>query len=263
MRQPSDVENDIESWIVDSEKTFKTSFPPKDNKLWVLKYFSARFLEGFLNKKRLVISAGQEYTWGDGLYITPLQHHYSSMIYGRIGIMGWVDPQDVQRVYDASKRKGIQLYQEWIATHYLVQYRLLTTTIHSAHANRILRNNFRRLFKIDLVFFRPDQYNRAYIAPRRDRWFALSDWAGVHAHSTGQTPSFSDKVQKCEWIALIEEEFERSDLLFKDLIGPHSGQPIIFRSVFNRQDLTSQYEQTYQQNLVRGSNPPNILRVRL
>jgi len=249
------IENDVENWIQQSTSTFEHNYKDAGGRVWVLKFFPPRYLRDFFNcGQRLHISVTPGYTWGDGVYVVPLRFHYSTMMFGRIGVMGWIHSRDAQRIYDASLRRGKELYQEWIA-HFAFRYDLLTTTIHAATANRDLRNNFRENFNIDLVVFKPDQENTAYVDRVRDRWFLLSDW--LHR----AVPS--NKVRECEWVAIVEEEFEEETLEhYKHLFGEHLVR--IPLNPLNRPNLTNELTNAWRNQLTRPpGQPPNcIYRVR-
>jgi len=262
----SQIRNDVELWIGDSGARFQREFVETDksgSRLWVLKYIPARFVASFCKDRRLVVSTTPGFTWGDGIYVVPLRFPYSSMMYGRIGVMGWVDAAGL-RVYDATRPRGIELYQEWIQTRTFL-YRLLTTTIHSERVNRVLRNLFRREFEIHVVSFAPDQFNVAYVEPTRDRWLCISDWSGAPQLAPGQRPIASDVVRECEWVAVVTEEFEKSpsQFFFRDLIGPSlvSGP----RHVASRPDIVPALRNSYQTNRANrtsGAQPPSVLLLR-
>ena len=220
-RRLDELQTEIRGWIDQSTLRFHAQFN-EANQIWVLKYFNPAFLAEFLRRKQLVISNSPGVTWGDGLYVTPLLNPYSTMIYGRIGVLGRLENTPVLRAYDATDRKGIELYQEWI-TYSTYLYRLLTTTIHADRANRLLRNAFRRSFQIDITYFRPDQYNRNYVSLSQDHWFVVSDWAGMLSQGPSQRPTFSSRIRGCEWVAVVGEQFQESTWKthFVDLIGPH------------------------------------------
>ncbi|MCC7157100.1 MAG: hypothetical protein IT161_21145 [Bryobacterales bacterium] len=213
------VERDIRNWCATSTPGFRATYV-EAGRVWVLKYFAARFLKSFLSAKQMTVSATPGLTWGDGVYVTPLRHPYSTMMYGRAGVMGWLSWTDAQTAYDATGR-GIDLYLEWIQ-YFRGPYRYLATTLHANLANRVLRNAFRRKFAIDVVFFSPDQYNRAYVNPSTDRWFVVSDWNGVGPQAPGQRPVRSARINECEWVAMVEEEFEESvwKVHYSDLFRP-------------------------------------------
>jgi hypothetical protein len=213
------VENDILSWCATSTSAFQNTYVETD-RVWVLKYIPARFLKSFLSAKQMTVSATPGFTWGDGIYVTPLRHPYSTMMYGRVGVMGWLPWARAQKAYDATGR-GVDLYLEWI--QYLRgPYKYLATTLHANLANRALRNAFRRKFGIDVVFFPPDQFNQVYVNPFTDRWFVVSDWSGVGPQAPGQRPVRSIQIKECEWIAIVEEEFEESvwKVHYSDLFRP-------------------------------------------
>jgi hypothetical protein len=219
------IEQDIEQWISSSAAGFKPFV--ENDRIWVLKFIDVRFLGGFLAKRSLAISATPGFTWGDGIYASPLANAHSMMMYGRAGVMGYLDAADVPRVYDAADPRGVALYQEWIQ-YSPYWYRLLTTTVHADLANRFLRNSFRKAFDIGLVFFPPDQMNSVYVDRKRDRWFLISDWLATGPQAPGQKPTFSSRVRDCRWVAVVGEQFDPSTWKthYTDLIGPylHAGK---------------------------------------
>jgi hypothetical protein len=180
--------------------------PPTDPELsiWVVKYLKPQWLEKFMAAGALGISRTPGYTWGDGVYVTPLAHAYSSAMYGRAGIVGVIQPTDVARVYDALDPRGLDLYQQWISTQ-LTLHRQLTTTIHADVANRELRNIFRTKFRIDLVFFQPDETPAGYSLPG-DTWYCVSDWT---APAPGQSFASSARIRDCRFVAIVGEEFSQ------------------------------------------------------
>jgi hypothetical protein len=201
------VENEIANWCTVSTTAFRKAYIETD-RLWVLKYIPARFLKAFLTSKQMTVSATPGFTWGDGVYVTPLRHPYSTMMYGRAGVMGWLPWTSTQKAYDATGQ-GVDFYLEWIQ-YFRGPYRYLATTLHANLANRALRNAFRRKFAIDVVSFPPDQLNQAYVNPSTDRWFVVSDWSGTGPLAPGQRPARSARIKECEWVAMVEEEFEES-----------------------------------------------------
>jgi hypothetical protein len=264
-RPLDNIETEIETWIKNSTNRFKEPGSPFIDKqqVWVLKFISPRYLGSFLQSKLLAVSATPGFTWGDGVYVTPICNPYSTMMYGRAGILGKIDAAAVTNVFDACDDRGVGLYQEWIQYGTFL-FRQLTTTIHANIANRILRNWFRRRFAIDIVAFPPDQFNRAYVDRTKDRWFVVSDWANVGAQSHGQRPALSRVIKDCEWVALVQEEFEESPakMHFKDLLGPHITPSGIVRIPANRPNLVSTLFQAYTANR-SGVNPaPTIVSIR-
>jgi len=175
-RTLADVESDIRAWIAQSKATFQGQFADPSGETWVLKFFPPQYFASFMQQRKLVISVTPGFTWGDGVYVVPIDHVYSAMIYGRVGVMGWIDKSELSKVYDAADATGLALYREWIQFKPGL-FALLTTTVHAQFANRRLRNAFKKRFEIDLVVFRPDEFNRAYVQPASDRWFVLSDFS--------------------------------------------------------------------------------------
>ena len=219
LRPLAAVENDIRGWCSTSTSAFRPTYVETD-RVWALKYIPARFLKSFLTKKQMTVSATPGFTWGDGVYVTPLRHPYSTMMYGRAGVMGWLPWGVSQVAYDATGI-GVDLYLEWIQ-YFRGPYKYLATTLHANLANRALRNAFRRKFKIDVVFFPPDQFNSAYVNLSTDRWFVVSDWSGAGPQAPGQRPVRSGRIRDCEWVAMVEEEFEESmwKVHYSDLFRP-------------------------------------------
>lgn len=261
-RTLADVESDIDTWILQSGPAFQRQFVDPGGETWVLKFFPPQYLASFMQKRQLVISVTPGFTWGDGVYVVPIDHVYSAMIYGRVGVMGWIHQVNLAQVYDAADPTGLALYREWI--HFKPGlFALLTTTVHAQFANRRLRNAFKRRFKLDLVVFRPDEFNRAYVQPTSDRWFVLSDFSPA-ASVPGATAGFSAKVRDCELVAVGAEEFaiDRSGFVRQDLIGSavHAGSGI--RVAANLPPLGPQLRTVHAQNLSRGAAPPKFLLAR-
>ncbi len=255
-RTLADVDHDVEGWITQSGRTFAANYVDANGQAWMLKFFPPQYLAGFMRFPQLVVSATPGFTWGDGVYVVPLPHVYSAMIYGRVGVMGWIGTADLRRLYDAADPAGLSLYQEWIQFKPGL-IRLLTTTVHSQFANRRLRNAFRRRFNLDLVFFRPDEFNRAYVQPLQDRWCVVSDFSAGTALPAG-TGGFSTKIRDCELVVIGTEEFvvDRSGFVRQDVIGPQVSPPAVAPLASGRPPLTPLLKSTYQSNRTRGSNPP-------
>lgn len=258
-RTLADIEKEIDLWITQSGVTFGNEYLDPSGQAWMLKFFPPQYLAGFMRHPELVISTTPGFTWGDGVYVVPLQHVYSAMIYGRVGVMGWIGKADLARVYDAADPAGVLLYQEWIQFKPGL-FTILTTTVHSQFANRRLRNAFRRRFNLDLVMFRPDEFNRAYVQPMQDRWCVVADFAVGTALPAG-TVGFSKKIRDCELVAIGTEEFvvDRSGFVRQDLIGPQVSPPAAVRLASGRAPLTALLMNTYQSNRNRGSSAPTFV----
>jgi hypothetical protein len=258
-RTLADVEKDVEAWISRSGHAFAKRYVDANGQAWMLKFFAPQYLAEFMRSPKLVISATPGFTWGDGVYVVPLEHAYSAMIYGRVGVMGWIGKSDLRRIYDGTDQTGLSLYQEWIQFKPGL-FTLLTTTVHSQFANRGLRNAFRRRFRVDLVLFRPDEFNRAYVQPAHDCWCVVSDFAPRGTLAAG-TAGFSTRIRECELVAIGTEEFaiDQNGFLRQDLIGPAVAPPTVVRLATGRTSLTATLMSTYRANRIRGVNPPQFL----
>ncbi len=215
------LDRDIDDYIAGpSRQSFDTKFPAASGSRYVIKYLPPIRLKscrhsapGGAGSKRVFAADKPGYTWGDAVYVCPLQRPFSSMFYGRVGVVGTVDPQ---RVYDAADAQGRSYYQDWIRGQ-SKWYDLLTTTIHEEAANRYLRNRFRTHFQLDCVFFRPDQVAPGYANRRQDIWFAITHEAGGRVAS-----GLTDAVSNPEWCVVLCEEFAPATgkLAYGPLLGP-------------------------------------------
>ena len=259
MRTLADIEQDVQGWIHRSSQAFERRYvkpEDKDGRTWFVKFFPPQYLAGFIRRPELVISTTAGFTWGDGVYVVPLDHVRSAMIYGRVGVMGWLDASDRKRVYDAADPAGLALYQEWI--HFKPGlFTLLTTTVHAQFANRRLRNAFRRRFDIDLMMFAPDEFNRAYVRPAQDRWCVVSDFSsGV---VTAGTVGFSAKIRECELVAIGTEEFiaTQNGLFRNETLGPAVDQ--LAGTYYGGTLPATLLRHAYQVNRKRGTSPPQYI----
>lgn len=247
LRDYGELVKDIEQWIADSadfmQNNLSESIKMKEGRkcLGVVKYFKADYLEGFLtgnNRKKIFISSTAGFTWGDGVYLTPLQFPRSGMMYGRVGVLGWFKV-DAKRVYNAIDYRGISLYQEWI-THHIVLYRMLTTTIHSETINRKLRNHFKSQFNIQVVVFRPDELAKGYVDKNKDIWLVISEQSGLRVSESG----FSTQVENCEWVSVIGDEFKQIPFGRRPLLSSHIGSYYVFhQSTFAH---TGTFDESYK-----------------
>lgn len=192
---------EIQRHIVASQSAFAAPLAG-DPKCYVLKWLRPSFLESVQSTGKLFASNIPGYTWGDGVYVVPISCPYSTMIYGRVGIVGTITPS---RVYDATCAKGHLLYQEWVQ-HQWPYASWLATTVHDTLANWYLRNAFKNFFKIDCIMFRPDQLCYPYIDGTSDIWFCVSAWTPAQRTlSSGLT----DAVQSPIWCATCPEKFKK------------------------------------------------------
>jgi hypothetical protein len=249
------LDRDIDDYIAGpSRESFDTKFPVAHGPRYVIKYLPATRLKSFRRSapagggsKRLFAADKPGYTWGDAVYVSPLQSPFSSMFYGCVGVVGTVDPQ---RVFDAADAKGRSYYQEWIRGQ-SKWYELLTTTIHEEVANRYLRNRFRTHFQIDCVFFHPDQVAPGYANRRQDIWFAITHEVGGRVAS-----GLTSAVSNPEWCVVLCEEFAPATgkLAYGPLLGPEwRGRPLGQSRIQQMSPkLESQIIQAYQQIATGG-----------
>jgi hypothetical protein len=207
------LEDQIKDHIRTSVDRFTRTYRDPAGECWVIKYLPPSRLESFLATKLLYASDVPGYTWGDGVYVAPLSAPFSTMMYGRIGIVGHINPS---QVFDAGDRLGRSLYQQWIRYQWR-WYEILTTTVHANVANRHLRNRFREKFRLDCVFFRPDQSCPGYVGPQTDTWFAMTHWTGRKVGA-----GLSSCVVDPRWCVVTAEDFVgiRNDMAFDAVIGP-------------------------------------------
>jgi hypothetical protein len=186
----------------------------EDQKIYVVKYMPPKRVEDFhAAGKKLYASAVAGYTWGDGVYVAPLAEPFTTMMYGRAGVVGHIG---VSHLYDATQPHGRRLYQAWIRFHWR-WYDLLTTTVQANDANRYLRNAFRTRFGIECVLFRPDQFCPGYVGPSSDTWLALS-----HFRNQRIASGITHVVRDAEWCVTVAEEFsvDSKNLVYDAVLGP-------------------------------------------
>lgn len=214
----SGLDHDIDKYITGhSRQSYDQKFSAPQH---VIKYLPPSRLKSFQHSappagggKRLFAADKPGYTWGDAVYICPLKWPFSSMFYGRAGVVGTVSPQ---RVYDSVNPQGVSFYQQWIQRQ-SKWYDLLTTTVHEEVANRYLRNRFRTYFQLDCVFFHPDQIAPPYSDRRQDIWFGITHEVGGRV-ACGLTGA----VAMPEWCVVLCEEFAaaKGKMVYGALLGP-------------------------------------------
>src|SRR5579863_2616311 len=193
-----DIERQIEEYILQGTDAFHPQYSWADARIYAIKYFPTKRLGSFLAAGRKLYASGTAgFTWGDAVYVAPLSAPLTTMMFGRIGVVGRIEPT---RIFDAVQPQGRLLYQAWIRFQWQ-WYNLLTTTLHSSVANRYLRNAFRTKFRIDCVVFRPDQFCPGYVGPNSDTWFAVTHWTDGRAAA-----GLSTAVLDAEWCVVACEE---------------------------------------------------------
>jgi hypothetical protein len=167
-----------------------------------IKYMPARYASGYRgNNSGLRISNTLGFTWGTGVYVTPLRDPLSTALYGRAGIVARFDPRG-WRIFDARDGRNRSLYRNWLENQPTLAAALLT--VHSNFFLHDLRNFFREAFRIDCVLFHPDEIDRLgwYTTPA-DCWMAVADWNGAYL-AEGNSTQFTD----ARLTVIVEEEFE-------------------------------------------------------
>jgi hypothetical protein len=177
-----------------------------NEEILVLKYTSAKHLNAILTKQTLYAAEGW-YTWGDALYVTPVRYPRSTMMYGSVGVAGTFAAKNKVFYNGADQR---DYYQQWIR-YQALEFNLLTTTVHANRANRELRNRFRSAFKLDCVYFRPDEVCAKYSDPQNDLWLAVTHWNSLGQVSTGDSTAITD----LKWVVICCDSFVPKDLGFQ------------------------------------------------
>ena len=138
------VEMDIRAHCASSASNFASlGFTDLAGDIWVLKFMLPKYLSDFQTSHQLRISSTAGYTWGDGVYVVPLSNPYSTMMYGRVGVMGRIAASGLT-YWDARSTNGVHLFQEWIGFQPFL-HRELTTTVRTVRAARLLRNRLYRM----------------------------------------------------------------------------------------------------------------------
>lgn len=182
--------------------TFQTSVDPATGQPLCIKYVASRYARPYLRNigTKLRISDSAGFTWGNGVYATPLGEGVSSAIFGRVGVVGRFDPSPWS-IFDARSVANEDLYLEWLS--YQPMFRKLALTMHANLANQFLRNAFRTRYRIHAVLFHPDQSHFAY-TNANDCWMVISNWSATGLVRRG----LSDKIVDTWASVIIEDEFE-------------------------------------------------------
>lgn len=197
-----ELEQDIQAYIAASGSTLILRNIIESDQLLVLKYMSAHYLDDALTRMQLYASEKSGFTWGDAIYVAPVDYPRSTMMYGSVGVAGTYATSG-KRFFNADNAKGVELYQRWI-TYQATPYRDLTTTVHANSANRTLRNDFRSRFQIDCVYFRPDEGCTDYVDMGNDLWLAVTHWDAYRNVGSG----FSDAVGNLKWCVVAPDAFK-------------------------------------------------------
>lgn len=169
----------------------------------VIKYMPTKY--GALYKSAgsaLRISDRDGFTWGTGVYVTPLCFPISTGIYGRAGVVSWFDASG-WRVLDCTSPAAEALYVSWL--QHQPTLRDVPVTVHSDYVNHLLRDQFREQFRLDCVLFHPDERDSAGLyTAGGDVWMAVGDFDAAGRLKAGASAQFHD----ARLVVVLEEEFE-------------------------------------------------------
>lgn len=171
---------------------------------YVIKFVSSQWAKNYLTPQKLKISAKPALTWGTATYVTPLAFPLSSALYGRVGLVCKYDPAG-WRIFDATNPAAQTAYIMW--TRAQPAYQELLLTVHSTHANHLMRDKFRKDFQIDCVLFHPDQEAEEHTDVSHHIWLAVTDWT-----SGGEIDlTFSNRFSSARFSVLVDEDFQLQD----------------------------------------------------
>ena len=224
---PTNVDREIEAAIVAATKQGFAAVaapgrPPCEAR-YIVKYTSAKYggryppVSHVAKSPRLFVSPNPGFTWGVGLYVCPVAFPVSGAIYGRCGVVAELPSTAGWRIFDATDSSTAELYVQWAQQQPM--YPMLTLTVHANRANHLLRNLFKSRFRIDVVVFRPDEFNAHYTNRKTDRWLAISEWSADGRLASGVVAT---RAIEPRLAVILAEEFEptRSGVRRKALIGP-------------------------------------------
>src|ERR1700677_372210 len=100
----AELEQNIEAYITASASAPRIrqmhAGAETKGRLHVIKYLPSERLLDVLHTGKLFAAGKPGYTWGDAVYVAPLASPLSTMMYGMVGVVGWLDPAQL-RFYDA------------------------------------------------------------------------------------------------------------------------------------------------------------------
>jgi hypothetical protein len=179
----------------------------KSHGKYVIKFVSSQWAMKYVTPQKLKVSAKPALTWGTATYVTPLAFPLSSALYGRVGLVCEYDPTR-WKIFDATKPAAQIAYINWARAQ--PAYQELLLTVHSTHANHLMRDKFRRDFKIDCVLFHPDQEAEKHTDASKHVWMAVTDW--INRVQGGEIDvTFSDRFNKAQFTVLVDEDFQLQD----------------------------------------------------
>ncbi|KQP63739.1 hypothetical protein [Nocardioides sp. Leaf285] len=189
-----------------------------------VKWVASEYAHDYMSVNNGLYIGSNNYTWGQGVYVTGISEPISTAMYGRAGVVARFDPS-AWRCFDARTMTNQRIYLRWLKAQ--PNYSEALLTVHSGHWLQILRNHFREQFKIDVVLFRPDEYDTPgwYTDPQHT-WLAVSDWTPFGTLAEKWSQRFVD----ARLAAVAEEDFRadpgvltRSPNLTLSAASPHHG----------------------------------------
>jgi hypothetical protein len=206
---PRGLGGDIEQAIADSASEWEAFVDvnrqsPGEPPLAV-KYVPCKYAPDYVKLPNKGLHIGENnFTWGQGVYVTGIEEPLSTAIYGRVGVVSWFDPVD-WRAFDARDPANVQLYLQWLQAQ--PNYEDAVLKVHSDHWLHSFRNDFREQFSIDVVLFHPDERDRLgwYTDPAHI-WLAVSDWVDWVARDQ-LAKGYSARFKDARLTIVAEEEF--------------------------------------------------------
>jgi hypothetical protein len=171
---------------------------------YVIKYVPSKWAMQYTTSGRLKVSETPALTWGTGTYVSPILHPLSTALYGRCGLVARAPDASSWRVFDARTPSAQAAYVNWARA--LPIFNDVVLTVHSTYTNHVLRNTFRKKFRIDCVLFRPDQVAESHTDAAHDTWLVVTDWVDRDICTT-----FSGRLVDAKFTILIDEEFDLLD----------------------------------------------------
>ena len=199
----TEIDDAVSERVVDYSKSRLSQLVSWHGK-YVIKFVNSQWADHYQTQRQLKISATPALTWGTATYVTPLAYPLSSALYGRIGLVSDFDP-DGWRIFDATDPAARMAYVRWVRSQPV--YTELILTVHSTHANHLMRNLFRERFNIDCVLFHPDQEAEVHTDRAQHVWMAVTDWMPNGTIDSGM----SQRFPRARFTVLIDEDFPLQD----------------------------------------------------
>jgi hypothetical protein len=156
-----------------------------------------------------LFNGNKDFTWGKAVYVTGIEEPLSTAIYGRVGLVSYIEPKDDWKVFDARVPANEALYVRWLQLQ--PDYRDAVVTVHSDHFLHNMRTYFREQFEVDVVLCHPDEFDlQKWYVDANHTWLAVSDWIPntfPKKLAGGPSPQFRDV-----YLTIVaEEEFAFPD----------------------------------------------------